>query len=169
MILLGLGANLPSPEFGPPRRTLETALDALSDLGLHVTRRSRWYESTAVPASDQPNFINGVAEVETDLSPEEVLERLHDVEARLGRVRRVRWEARIVDIDLLAYNDLVVGDAEHQLNGMVLPHPRMHERLFVLKPLADMAPDWRHPVFKKTAAELMAGLPQGDIVEPLED
>ena len=169
MILLGLGANLPSPEFGAPRRTLEAALEAVSDAGLRVVRRSRWYESTAVPASDQPNFVNGVAEVETDFGPAEVLTRLHEVEARFGRVRRVRWEARIVDIDLLAYHDLVVGDAGHQLEGMVLPHPRMHERLFVLKPLAEMAPDWRHPVLRKTAAELMVGLPEGDIVEPLED
>jgi len=168
MILLGLGANLPSPKWGPPRQTLEAALARLADFGIRVAARSRWYESTAVPASDQPNFVNGVVAVETDLGPRELLERLHAVEAEFGRVRRVRWEARVVDIDLLAYHDLVTGDAAHQLQAMVLPHPRLQDRLFVLKPLAELAPQWRHPVLKKTAAELMAGLPEGDIVEPLK-
>jgi len=168
MILLGLGANLPSPEFGPPKETLEAALARMGDFGIRVAGRSRWYESTAVPPSDQPNFVNGVAAVETDLGPRELLDRLHVLEAEFGRVRRVRWEARIVDIDLLAYHDLVMGDPELQLKALVLPHPRMHERLFVLKPLAELAPDWKHPVLKKTAAELMKELPQGDIVEPLK-
>lgn len=168
MILLGLGANLPSPDYGPPRETLEAALAHMADLGIRLADRSHWYESTAVPPSDQPNFVNGVVAVDTDLGPKDMLERLHVIEAEFGRVRRVRWEARIVDIDLLAYHDLVTGDPQAQLKGMVLPHPRMHERLFVLKPLAEMAPEWKHPVLKKTAAELMKGLPEGDIVEPLK-
>jgi 2-amino-4-hydroxy-6-hydroxymethyldihydropteridine diphosphokinase len=168
MILLGLGANLPSPKWGPPRQTLEAALARLAEFGIRTVARSRWYESTAVPASDQPNFVNGVVAVETDLGPRELLGRLHVVEAEFGRMRRVRWEARVVDIDLLAYHDMVMGDADHQLQAMVLPHPRLQERLFVLKPLAELAPQWRHPVLKKTAAELMKALPQGDIVEPLK-
>lgn len=167
MILLGLGANLPSPKFGPPKETLEAALAHLPDYGVHVAGRSSWYESTAVPASDQPNFVNGVVAVETELGPEELLQRLHAMESEFGRVRRIRWEARIVDIDLLAYHDLVRGTADQQLKTIVLPHPRMHERLFVMKPLAELAPDWRHPVLKKTAGELMKAIPKGDIVEPL--
>jgi 2-amino-4-hydroxy-6-hydroxymethyldihydropteridine diphosphokinase len=168
MIFIALGANLPSARFGPPRATLEAALAALGDMGLDVVRRSRWYESTAVPPSDQPNFVNGVAAVETELGPEDVLARLHAVEAEFGRERRVRWEARVVDLDLIAYDDLVKGRAATQMKELVLPHPRMQERLFVLKPLAEIAPEWRHPVLGKTAAEMMAGLPEGDRVEPLE-
>lgn len=167
MIFIALGANLPSARFGPPRKTLEAALEAMAESGIRAVRRSSWYESTAVPPSDQPNFVNGVAEVETDMSPEDILDVLHAIEADFGRERRVRWAARIVDLDLLAYHDRVIGDSEREGESIVVPHPRLHERRFVLVPLVELAPDWRHPVLGKTAAELLAALPPGDHVEKL--
>lgn len=158
-VLIGLGANLPS-RLGQPEATLEAALEALVRRGARILKRSRWYRSAPVPASDQPWFVNGVVEIAWEGSPEALLAVLHAVEAELGRVRRMRDEARIVDLDLLAFGDLVRGSAPS------VPHPRLHERAFVLAPLAEILPAWRHPVLRATAADLLAHLPPGQTVEP---
>jgi 2-amino-4-hydroxy-6-hydroxymethyldihydropteridine diphosphokinase len=139
MILVALGANLPSPAHGGPRETLEAALVALAQAGLDIVRRSAWYETAPVPISDQPWYVNGVACVGTALGPVELLETLHRIEAEFGRVREAVNAPRVLDLDLLAHGDLI-GDG-----WPVLPHPRLHERAFVLRPLADVAPGWRHP------------------------
>ena len=164
MILIGLGANLVHPSYGPPRATLEAALEALAGGGVAVKRRSRWYRSAPVPPSDQPWFVNGVAELRPGPGPAELLALLHGVEADFGRVRRQRNEARVLDIDLLVYNDHVslVGEAP------VLPHPRLAERAFVVLPLADLAPEWRHPVSGLSAVELSRRLAPGHGAEPME-
>jgi 2-amino-4-hydroxy-6-hydroxymethyldihydropteridine diphosphokinase len=162
MILIGLGGNLPSETWGPPQRTLEAALGALEARGLHLVRLSRWYKTAPVPVSDQPWFTNAVCEVETDLPPRALLDLLHEVEESFGRVRRERWEARIIDLDLLAYNDLVLPDAACWQRGegdFMLPHPRLHLRRFVLEPICDLDPDWRHPLLGLTARQLLAALP----------
>jgi 2-amino-4-hydroxy-6-hydroxymethyldihydropteridine diphosphokinase len=161
-IFIGLGANLPGPH-GPPRATLEAALRALEAAGLRIVRRSRWYKSAPVPASDQPWYVNGVVEVATDRDPAALLALLHGVEAAFGRTRRIRNEARLLDLDLLAYGDRV-ANAE---DGPSLPHPRLHERAFVLLPLAEIAPDWRHPVSGASLETLVARLPEGQITRPL--
>ena len=150
MILLGLGANLPSSRFGPPRATLEAALNALEAAGVRVVQRSRWYESAPQPPSGQPWYVNGVAQVETSLAPSELLVLLHRIEADLGRERGVANAARTVDLDLLDYHGRVSRPGEVP----VLPHPRLAERLFVLRPLAEIAPDWRHPASGEHAADL---------------
>ena len=156
MILLGLGGNLNSPEFGPPVRVLGTALEQLQHAGVRLCLRSPWYRSAPVPASDQPWFINGVVRVHTALAPQALLALLHRIEMRLGRRRGIRWAARIIDLDLLAYGDrIIAGNGE---NGLILPHPRLHERAFVLAPLADVAPAWRHPILGKTPGEMLAVL-----------
>jgi len=162
-ILIGLGANLPSPEFGPPVATLEAAIAALASRGLRIRARSRWWESAPVPPSDQPWYVNGVIEVETGLRPEALLALLHEVEACFGRVRGLPNAPRILDLDLLAYGSLVKEGPE----GPILPHPRMGERGFVLHPLAEVRPNWRHPVGGRTLAQLIAVLPAGQIVRPL--
>jgi 2-amino-4-hydroxy-6-hydroxymethyldihydropteridine diphosphokinase len=162
MILLGLGANLPSAA-GTPVATLAAALAALSEAGVTVERRSPWYRSAPVPAGDQPWYVNGIATVATPLDPAELLALLHRTEARFGRVRRMPNEARPLDLDLLDY-DGIVRDA-----APVLPHPRLHLRGFVLLPLRDVAPGWRHPVTGVDVVELIARLPPGQLAERLDD
>jgi 2-amino-4-hydroxy-6-hydroxymethyldihydropteridine diphosphokinase len=164
MILIGLGANLPSTAFGPPRETLTAALAALARRGVTVVRRSRWYETRPVPASDQPMYVNAVAEVATRLAPRDLLVLLHEIEASLGRTRRVRNEARVVDLDLLDYDGMV---ADGSGGGPILPHPRLHKRAFVLVPLAEIAPHWVHPASGRTASELVAALPPGEPCRPI--
>lgn len=164
MILIAIGANLPNRRFGTPRETCEAALAALADSGVKIRRRSRWYRSAPVPPSGQPWFVNGVAILETTLDPAGLLALLHRIEADFGRVRRVRNEARVIDLDLLAYDDRVSGSGETP----VLPHPRLAERAFVVQPLAEIAPDWRHPRDGRTAREMLAALPPAGLAEPIE-
>ena len=164
MILIGLGANLEHPRYGPPWRTLEAALEALRESGVVILARSRWYRSAPVPPSDQPWFVNAVASVETSLSPAALLARLHEIEAQFGRSRRRRNEARVLDLDLLAYHDRVSAPGE----SPVLPHPRLAERAFVVLPLAEVAPDWRHPVSGLGVSELVGRLDPAETAEPLE-
>lgn len=167
MILIGLGANLPSAGYGAPRATLEAALRRCAESGLKIARSSPWYRSAPVPVSDQPWYVNGVAVVETNLTPLSLLSVLHDIERMFGRVRRVCNESRELDLDLLAYEDLVVestGDAE-----LDLPHPRLHDRAFVLYPLRDVAPLWRHPVSHRSVDELIAGLAGAQTIERLAE
>jgi len=153
VIFIGVGANLPSAH-GSPRATCEAALAELERRGVRIVRRSRWYETAPIPASDQPWFVNGVAAVVTALSPHALLVLLHDIERAFGRVRGAPNAARTLDLDLLAYDEVVIAEP----GGLVLPHPRMAERVFVLRPLAEIAPDWRHPVARATAAELAVRL-----------
>ena len=162
-ILVGIGANLESARFGAPRDTVEAALAALPPAGIAVLARSRWFESAPVPLSDQPWYVNGVASVASALPPRELLDRLHAIEAEFGRVRLVRNEARILDLDLLAYGTVVAAEA----GGLVLPHPRLAERAFVLLPLADIAPDWRHPATGLDLPAMLAKLPPGQTVRPV--
>ena len=162
-ILIGLGANLPSPQHGTPTATLEAALAALARQGLKLTRRSRWWESAPVPVSDQPWYVNGVVEVETDLLPEDLLALLHGVEAEFGRQRSVPNAPRILDLDLLAYGALRREGPEPPL----LPHPRMAGRAFVLLPLAEIRPEWRDPVSGLAIAELILRLDRDQIARPV--
>ncbi len=150
MILIGLGANLPGADGSAPRDTLASALQEVGAAAVTVVGRSGWYASAPVPASDQPDYVNAVAQLETDLPPGALLTLLHDIETRLGRVRSVRDAARIIDIDLLDYHGKI--DA----GWPVLPHPRMADRAFVLRPLQEIAPDWRHPATGDGVAALLA-------------
>jgi dihydropteroate synthase/2-amino-4-hydroxy-6-hydroxymethyldihydropteridine diphosphokinase len=151
MILIALGANLPSPE-GAPRETLRRAIALLAARGLAVSARSRLFLTEPIPRSAQPWYVNQVIAVETERPPEEILALLLGVEHQFGRERGERNAARSLDLDLVAYEDLLLDTPE-----LVLPHPRMHERAFVLAPLADVAPGWRHPVSGKAVEELLAG------------
>lgn len=173
MYLIALGANLPSAA-GSPCETLEAALEALRAMGITIVRRSSWYRTPAFPAGSGPDYVNGVAEIETPLGPAGVLAALHSVEQDLGRCRSERWEARACDLDLLASDDRILPDVEtvggwmalppdQQLwqvpPGLILPHPRLHERGFVLAPLNDVAPDWVHPLLGLSARLMLAALP----------
>jgi 2-amino-4-hydroxy-6-hydroxymethyldihydropteridine diphosphokinase len=162
-VLIALGANLPS-RFGTPVQTLEAAVKELESKDVKVVRRSRWYRSEPVPVSSQDWFINGVISVETGLGPEALLALLHEIEDRFGRERGERNAARVLDLDLIAYGRLV----RHGQGGPDVPHPRMHERAFVLLPMVDIAPDWLHPVTGTPLGELVNAIPDNQIAEPLE-
>jgi 2-amino-4-hydroxy-6-hydroxymethyldihydropteridine diphosphokinase len=176
VLLIALGSNL-SSEAGSPQAVLEAALAALPGEGLCVDARSAWYRTAAVPAGAGPDFVNGAARIESGATPEEALAALHRIEARLGRTRAARWEPRVCDLDLLAADGLVLPDAATVRRwmdlgtaaraapapaGVILPHPRLHERAFVLAPLADVAPDWVHPLIGRTARELLDALPEAE-------
>jgi 2-amino-4-hydroxy-6-hydroxymethyldihydropteridine diphosphokinase len=162
VIFIALGSNLFSDAYGSPEDICVAAIEALEQRGISITARSRWFRTAPVPVSDQPWFVNGVIAVETLLPPEELLGLLHEVEAEFGRTRKIRNEARILDLDLIAYHDQVTTGPE----GPILPHPRAHERAFVLLPLADIDPDWRHPVTGAAVADLIAALPGDQRAEP---
>jgi 2-amino-4-hydroxy-6-hydroxymethyldihydropteridine diphosphokinase len=163
-VFIGIGGNLSSATYGLPLATLTAAIDALGRSGVLITRRSRWYESLPLPASDQPMFVNGVLEAAVAGTPERFLGLLHAVEAEFGRVRGTPNAARVLDLDLLAFGDVVCDG----VNGVYVPHPRLHERAFVLKPMAELAPDWRHPVLGLSIAELLDRMPPGQWAEPVE-
>ena len=164
MILVGIGSNLAAPHFGTPQKTASAAVAQLPALGVAVVRRSRWYLSQPVPPSDQPWYVNAVAIVETRLGPAALLRTLLALEARFGRRRSVVNAARSLDLDLLDYEGRQVATER-----LSLPHPRLHERRFVLAPLAEIAPDWRHPRLAMTASELLRRLPPGQPIRALGD
>jgi len=162
LILIGLGANLPS-SYGEPPGTLRAALDRLTKAGVTIIRRSQFWHSAPVPVSDQPWYVNAVAAVESDLPPEQLLALLHEVEAEFGRVRGVVNAPRLIDLDLLAYGSEIRGEG-----APILPHPRLHQRAFVLLPLSDIAPDWVHPLTGRGLAEMIEELPRDQVIEPMD-
>jgi 2-amino-4-hydroxy-6-hydroxymethyldihydropteridine diphosphokinase len=166
LILIGIGANLPSPRHGEPRQTCEAALDAMAGAGIGIAARSRWYRSAPVPKSSQPWYVNGVVAADTALAPAPLMMRLREIETDFGRTRGKANEARILDLDILAYGGMVSSGSG---GGVVLPHPRLHERAFVLLPMRELAPDWLHPETGRTIDDLIAALPQDQIAEPLGD
>lgn len=156
MILIALGANLPSPA-GTPTETLRQALFRLAQRGITIETQSGFYKSAAWPDPSDPAFVNAVASVHTELDPAQLLAALHVIEAQFGRRRTRPNGPRTLDLDIVDYDQRVEqGPPE-------LPHPRMHTRLFVLCPLRDVAPAWRHPVLHATVSELIAALPQTPI------
>jgi 2-amino-4-hydroxy-6-hydroxymethyldihydropteridine diphosphokinase len=162
LILIGLGANLNSPRWGTPRATLSAALGTLEGEGAAILARSSWYRSAPVPISDQPWFTNAVASVATELDARDLLELMQIVEQRFGRVRGARNAARVLDLDLLDY----LG-TQNQSPDLTLPHPRLHQRRFVLEPLAEMAPEWVHPTLNSTARQLLVQLGAEQPVEKM--
>jgi 2-amino-4-hydroxy-6-hydroxymethyldihydropteridine diphosphokinase len=148
VIVVALGANLPS-QAGPPRETMLSALDALTAFGIRIAAVSPFYASRAWPDPGDPEFVNAVAVVDTELSPVALMTKLHEVETSFGRKRSKKNAPRPLDLDLIDYD----GRVEH--GPPVLPHPRMRDRAFVLAPLADVAPGWRHPVSGESVEQLL--------------
>jgi len=142
---IALGSNL-----GDSRTILENALKTLGNtLGITLKAQSSWYQ-TAPVGPPQPDYLNGCALLEVQLTPQELLETLLKIEVQFGRVRQERWGPRILDLDLLLFDDLIL-----ETHALQLPHPRMTERAFVLVPLAEIAPNWVEPVSGKAIAQLV--------------
>ena len=161
-IFVGVGANLTHERYGAPQQTLAAALEELGHRGVRTVRLSPWYRTAPVPASDQPWYVNAVAEVACELPADALLAELHAVEAEFGRHRSVPNAARPIDLDLLDYHGEIAPGGPGRAT---LPHPRMVGRAFVLRPLADLAPDWRHPVTGRPISELLAALPADQAAE----
>ncbi len=153
-ILVAIGANLPGPDGAPPLATCRAAAAALDALpGLRLRSLSRWYRTAPLPPSGQPDYVNAVAHLTGRAEPAALLAALQALEARAGRRRSVANAARVLDLDIIAMGALVRAAPDP-----ILPHPRAHLRRFVLMPLAEVAPGWRHPVLGVTAEALLAAL-----------
>ena len=153
-VYLSLGSNL-----GDRAANLDRAVSALPEAGLRVLRCSAIYEAEPVDFLDQPWFLNCVVEAETSLAPRPSLAALQGIEALLGSRKLIPKGPRIIDLDILFYGDAVIHEA-----GIEVPHPRLADRRFVLVPLAELAPEWRHPVSHKTVAELLAATADRSVV-----
>jgi 2-amino-4-hydroxy-6-hydroxymethyldihydropteridine diphosphokinase len=160
-VVIALGGNL-AGDFASSEALLEAALARFPRAGLPVLARSRWWRSAAWPDPTAPEYRNGVAIVETAAGPREVLAQLLAIETAFHRSRGAPNTPRTLDLDLIAHGRRVIDEP-----GLALPHPRAHDRRFVMGPLAEIAPDWRHPVTGRTAAELAEAATIGADARPL--
>jgi 2-amino-4-hydroxy-6-hydroxymethyldihydropteridine diphosphokinase len=182
-VTVALGANLESTA-GAPLETLKAALDCFEAEGLMIRDVSPFYETPCFPKGMGPDYVNAAVTCETHLSPHDTLAALHRIEARFGRKRVTRWAGRTLDLDLLFFGQMLLPDAKtHQKwremalivqetetpNEILIPHPRLQDRAFVLVPLADVAPEWVHPVLNLSVKEMLEALPipDRDAVVPL--
>jgi len=160
-VLIALGSSL-AGGFASREALLEAALDDFPAAGLKLLKRSAWWRSASWPDPGMPDYLNGLALVETALSPRQTLAALRRIEAAFGRRRDLANAPRTLDLDLIAHGRAVLDEPD-----LILPHPRAHERLFVMGPLAEIAPEWRHPLLGETAAELARKASVGADAEPV--
>ncbi len=182
---IALGSNL-SSKLGNSVSLVNSAYQLLTQKSIIIDKCSPFYETPAFPAGNGPNYVNTVVKIKTALEPEALLQVLHDVETQLGREREVRWESRVIDIDLLDYDGILLPDTKTHENWrnmpleqqisvwpeeLILPHPRIEDRAFVLVPLRSIEPNWVHPVTKETLDAIISRiLPQDlDVVVPISD
>ena len=145
---IGIGSNL-----GNREENCKQAIKLIEKNGIVIKKQSRMYETAPSGVKDQPKFINMTIEAETDKKPEELLRVLKEIEKEIGRTESVKWGPRVIDLDILFYDDLIL-----KIPGLEIPHPLLHEREFVLKPLCEIAPDKKHPVTGKTVKEMLENL-----------
>ncbi len=153
MILIALGSNITGP-WGSPAETLDRAVEEIAANGADVLARSSWIETKPYGVSDQPGFVNGAIEIKTTLPPEELLVMLHGIEIAAGRKRREKWGPRTLDLDIIAYDDVIMNGGDNSLN-LTLPHNDLHHRSFVLLPVRELNPSWQHPVSGKTVTQML--------------
>ena len=159
-IIVALGSNLEGA-YASLEALLDAALDQFEAAGLHIVARSTWWKSAAWPDPTGPEYRNGVVIVETALDPRETLDALRRIERGFGRERGEANASRTLDLDLIAY-----GRAEIDMPGLVIPHPRAQQRLFVIGPLAEVLPAWRHPTLGETAESLAGSATVGRDAAP---
>ena len=181
--LVALGANIPQKE-NDPKATLGAAIASLAQRGLPACRISRFYRTPCFPPGTGPDYVNAAITLRSDAAPDALLADLHAVEAQFGRERVQRWGQRVLDLDLIACDQVVLPDQKTQStwrslpldqqiattpDQLILPHPRLQDRAFVLAPLADIAPNWMHPVTGHTVRAMLNALPSEarDEVSPL--
>jgi 2-amino-4-hydroxy-6-hydroxymethyldihydropteridine diphosphokinase len=145
---IAFGSNI-----GESFLTIDKALKLMEERGMKITRKSEIYETKPYGYTEQPNFINGAVEIVTNLSCSEVLHILLDIETELGRVREFRWGPRVIDLDIIFFNHEI-----HNEPDLIVPHPDLQNRDFVLKPLSDLCPDYIHPKLHKSVREMLQDL-----------
>ena len=153
MIYIGIGSNLNGKNNETPLQNCKKALVELKK-EVNICKISSWYKSEPIPVSNQPWFINGVVEISTNKSSLDLLKFILSIEEVFGRVREKKNEARILDLDIIDYKKKIL----YIKNKLIIPHPRMHERSFVLQPLSELNPKWMHPIKKKGIKELIRNL-----------
>ncbi len=179
LTLVAIGGNLASQK-DSPIELVQQGLAAVRALAVDDFRASRLFRTPAFPLGSGPDFVNAAMSFFSDMDPQTLLEALHEIEAAAGRTRAQRWEARLLDLDLLAVGGEVLPDgagfrhwagldqAAQQSAApqeLILPHPRLHERSFVLMPLLDVAPDWLHPVLGRSVRQMCAALPAAEVAQ----
>ncbi len=152
-IIIGIGGNLKSNDGTHPIKVAMKAIRYFNDYSIKVTDQSSWYETEPIPKSEQPNFFNCIVFAKTDLSELDVLKSLHEIEHILGRRRRVVNESRIIDLDLIDYSNKILRNKE-----IIIPHPRAHQRRFVMEPLAELDKNWIHPILKINIKKILGEL-----------
>jgi len=153
LIYIGIGSNLNGKNNETPLQNCKKALVELKK-EVNICKISSWYKSEPIPVSNQPWFINGAIEISTNKSSLDLLEFILSIEEVFGRVREKKNEARILDLDIIDYKKKIL----YIKNKLIIPHPRMHERSFVLQPLSELNPKWMHPIKKKGIKELIRNL-----------
>ncbi len=152
MILIALGSNISGP-WGTPQQSVQHALQALNRDGLKLIEASRLLLTAPFGKPNQPPFVNAVAHIETHLAPLALLQKLHAIEKEAGRRRKTRWGPRTLDLDIIDYHGLVMSTEK-----LVLPHPGIAERIFVLKPISELTVKWRHPTSHLSAQAMLRKL-----------
>ena len=153
MIYIGIGSNLNGKNNETPLQNCKKALEELKK-EVNICKISSWYKSEPIPVSNQSWYINGVVEISTNKSSIDLLEFILNIEEFFGRVRKKKNEARILDLDIIDYKKKIL----YKKNKLIIPHPRMHRRSFVLQPLQELNPKWIHPIKKKGLKELISNL-----------
>jgi len=156
IVYLSLGSNL-----GDRAQNLRTAIEELGEIG-QVVATSSFYETEPVDVTAQPWFLNCAVKFDTEKMPRQLVSAILNLEQEMGRQRKQQKAPRIIDIDILLFGTSII-----QIPSLTIAHPHLHERRFVLEPLAEIAPEARHPVFKRTARELRDALPPGQTVRKL--
>ncbi|MBL42217.1 MAG: 2-amino-4-hydroxy-6-hydroxymethyldihydropteridine diphosphokinase [Rhodospirillaceae bacterium] len=161
MIYIGLGANLKYKKNLSLVDSLNLAIEKMSYLSIKVLNKSSFFSSAPVPLTNQPWFVNSVISIETTFAPVELLKNLHSIEKEFGRKRDKKWGPRSLDLDVISYNKI------KSISKINLPHPRMHERAFVLYPLKELDKNWIHPISGKSVSQLINELPVGQVIRKI--